>query len=88
MNRAFPAPDFSKADAPLRMPARTAVRNDLRIQAGRQLRMSLWLVAVLAVALTATLMARPAAGPSFTADQTTKSTRTASSMVPAVVAMR
>ena len=88
MNRAFSAPDFSNAEAPLRMPAKAAVRGDLRIQAGRQLRMSLWMVAVLAVALTATLLARPVSGSSLTEFQVGKAARTASSMVPAVVAMR
>jgi hypothetical protein len=54
---------IAKADAPLRLPvSRTRVR-DLRVEAARQLRMSLWLMGVIAVAFTATLLARPQASP-------------------------
>ncbi len=89
MSRAFPAPGFSQADAPLRLPARGTVRSDLRIQAGRQLRMSLWLMAVIAVALTATLLARPASSPSLTEFRgAPQNTRTASAGVPSSTAIR
>lgn len=89
MSRAFSATGSSQADAPLRLPARGTVRSDLRIQAGRQLRMSLWLMGVLAVALTATLMARPASTPSLTEFRAAaQNTRTASAAIASSSAIR
>lgn len=59
-SRAFPAPAFGTQDEPLRLP-RKSRRNDIRIEAGRQLRLGLWLVLVLTLALGATLASRPQA---------------------------
>jgi hypothetical protein len=62
-SQAFPstsidAGSVSRRDDPIRMDE-VARRDDIRIEAGRQLRMSLWLVAVIATAFVATLAARP-----------------------------
>jgi hypothetical protein len=48
------------SDAPLRQPARAPRRPDIRIEAGRQLRASLWLVLVMGVGILVTIAARPA----------------------------
>jgi len=47
-------------DAPLRQPSREPRRPDIRIEAGRQLRASLWLVLVMGVGILVTIAARPA----------------------------
>lgn len=57
-SRAFPAPSFHAGDEPLRLP-RSTRRDDVRIDAGRQLRLGLWLVLVISIGFGATLAARP-----------------------------
>lgn len=57
LDRAVPAPSFS--DAPLRAASGRRPNQEIRIEAARQLRMSLWLVAVTAIALCAVLASRP-----------------------------
>ncbi|MFO1147896.1 MAG: hypothetical protein U1E62_05910 [Alsobacter sp.] len=51
------------ADAPLRQPALETRRPDIRIEAGRHLRASLWLVLVMGVGLAIAFAARPAPQP-------------------------
>jgi hypothetical protein len=55
-------------DAPLRQPTREARRPDIRIEAGRQLRASLWLMLLMGVGLAVTMASRPVAQTDATAE--------------------
>lgn len=52
-------PASQAGDEPLRLPEPSRRGREVRIEAGRQLRMSLWLMLVIGIAFAATLAARP-----------------------------